>query len=100
MFCIRYSALDVERSAFSVLDMRFFFAVLSVSTKTESPAYAPASSSKMFPGFRFAAERHDSLGALAMLGTPSQGVSPISLDRQPAFEISHRKVFSRKPLPP
>jgi hypothetical protein len=31
---------------------------------------------------------------------PSQGVSPISLDRQPAVAISHRKVFSRKPLPP
>src|ERR1700693_5206630 len=52
--------------------MRFFFAVLSVSTKTESPAYAPASSSKMFPGFRFAAERHDSLERLAKKLTPSR----------------------------
>jgi hypothetical protein len=30
---------------------------------------------------------------------PSQGASPISLDRQPAVAISHRKVLSRKPLP-
>ena len=31
----------------------------SVFTKTESPAYAPASASILFPGFRFAAERRD-----------------------------------------
>src|SRR2546430_10845432 len=36
----------------------------------------------------------------ALAHMPSQGVSPISLDRQPAVAISHRKVFSRKPLPP
>jgi len=31
----------------------------SVFTKTELPAYAPASASILFPGFRFAAERRD-----------------------------------------
>jgi hypothetical protein len=34
-------------------------------TKTESSAYAPASASILFPAFRFAAERRDSLDRLA-----------------------------------
>jgi len=34
----------------------------SVSTETKSPGYAPASASILFPAFRFAAERRDSLG--------------------------------------
>jgi len=38
---------------------------LSVFTKTESPAYAPASSGKMFPCFWTAAQRRLSLGRFA-----------------------------------
>ena len=39
-------------------------------TKTESPAYAPASASILFPGFRFAAERRDSLDRFAKSSRP------------------------------
>ena len=35
--------------------------VVARFSKTKSPAYAPASASSLFPAFRFAAERRDSL---------------------------------------
>ena len=52
----------------------------SVFTKTESPAYAPASSAKVFPYFWIAAQRR------------------LSLDQPAKLVASRRKVRSREPL--
>ena len=53
-------------------------------TKTESPAYAAASASILFPGCWFAAERRDSLDRFAKASRPPYELQAL-IPKPPAF---------------